>query len=296
MDYNNGRLILALLSFIFILADTFLANVVFVKNEKSIYSFLFIFIIIILLPGTSETVGYNQTNFFLLFFLLLVMYNINKPISGFYLALSLIIKPISGFLILFFMSEKKWKPIIYFVSTLIVLSSITAFFWGFQNIIGFFQSPPTQRLPQYLYVQDINQSILAILNRNLKGYGLTHNMINSIYYLIAIITTGLTYIASKRLNKINIYFSLFPFIVCMLMIYPSSLSHYMVYLFPVLLYFLLLLTDRVKKYFWLFILPTVSFLNTEVFFTYLVLWFVLLSIGFILPKTDGLKEKLKLAL
>ncbi len=236
------------------------------------------------LPGTSETVGYNQTNFFLLFFLLLAIYKINKPVSGIYLAMSLIIKPISGFLILFFVSDKKWKTVIYFVATTIALFSMTAFFWGFQNIVGFFQSPPTQRLPQHLYEQNINQSIVAVLNRNLQRYTLPQSMINVMYYCIAIIMTILSYIASKRLNKINIYFSFFVFIPCMLMIYPSSLWHYMVYLTPLAVYFLL--KEQDKKYFWIIILPAISFLRTEVFFTYLILWIALLYIGFFSLRKD----------
>lgn len=289
MDYHTSRLILAILIFISIFGNAILANIIFAKKDRSVYSFLFIFIIIMFLPGTSETIGYNQTNFFLLFFLLLTIYKINKPISGFYLAISLILKPISGFLILFFISGKKWKPVIYFAATLIVLFSITAFFWGFQNIVGFFQSPPTQRLPQGLYVQNINQSILAVLNRNLERYWLSQSMINSIYYFTAIIMTVLSYIASKRLNKLNIYFSFFVFILCMLMIYPSSLWHYMVYLTPLLVYFLLIKQD--KKYFWVIILPSISFLNTEVFFTYLILWMVLLYIGFFCYRDGNIYQK-----
>ncbi len=289
IDYHTSRLILTILTFIFIFGNAILANKIFVKKDRSEYSFLFIFIIIMFLPGTSETIGYNQTNFFLLFFLLLTLYKINKPISGFYLAISLIIKPISGFLILFFISDKKWKPVIWFAATLIVLFSITAFLWGFQNIVGFFQSPPTQRLPQELYVQDINQSLLAILNRNLERYKLTQTFINSIFYFCALIMVFLSYIASKRLNKLNLYLSFFVFLLCMLMIYPSSLWHYMVYLTPLLIYFLV--RKQNKKYFWIIILPAISFLGTEVFFTYLVLWIVLLYLGFFFSGDDRIYQK-----
>lgn len=288
VDYHISRLILAILIFIFIFGNTFLANLIFAKEQRSAYSFLFIFIIIMLLPGTNGTIGYTQTNFFLLFFLLLAIYNINKPISGFYLALSLIIKPISGFMIFFFISNRKWKSIIYFLATVIVLFSVTAFFWGFENIIGFFQSPPTKRLPLYLYEQNNNQSILAIFNRNLKEYGLTRNIINLIYYFSVIVLIGLSYLASKRLNKTNLYLSFCTFILCMLMIYPSSLNHYMVYLSPLLIYFLFLKKD--KKYFWLIILPAVSFLRTESFFSYLILWIFLLYISFFLSKSHYIKE------
>jgi len=241
------------------------------------------------LPGTSETIGYNQSNFFLLFFLLLAIYKINKSISGLYLAISLIIKPISSFLMLFFISAKKWKSAIYFVATLIVLFSITAFLWGFQNIIGFFQSPPTERLPQDLYVQNINQSLIGVLNRNMARYNLPQTLINSIFYFCAIIMVLLSYIASKKLNKLNLYLSFFIFVPCMLMIYPSSLWHYMVYLTPLLVYFLLRKQD--KKYFWIILLPAVSFLGTEVFFTYLILWIALLCLGFLFSSNEKIHQE-----
>src|SRR6185312_3442770 len=289
IDYHTSRLILTILIFIFIFGNAVLANKIFVKNDRSFYSFLFILLIIMFLPGTSETIGYNQTNFFLLFFLLLGIYKINKPISGVYFAISLIIKPISGFLMLFFISTKKWKSASYFVATLIVLFSITGFFWGFQNIIGFFQSPPTERLPQDLYVQNINQSLIAVLNRNMARYNLPQTFINSIFYLCAIIMVFLTYIASKKLNKLNLYLSFFVFLPCMLMIYPSSLWHYMVYLTPLLVYFLL--RKQNKKYFWIILLPAVSFLGTEVFFTYLILWIALLCIGFLFSSNEKIYKE-----
>jgi len=291
IDYHTSRLILTIFIFIFIFGNAVLANKIFVKNDRSFYSFLFILLIIMFLPGTSETIGYNQSNFFLLFFLLLAIYKINKPISGLYLAISLIIKPISGFLMLFFISAKRWKHLICFVATLIVLFSITAFLWGFQNIIGFFQSPPTQRLPQDLYVQEINQSFIGVLNRNLGRYNLPQTFINSIFYFCAIMMVVLTYIASKKLNKLNIYLSFFVFVPCMLMIYPSSLWHYMVYLTPLLVYFLLRKQD--KKYFWIILLPAVSFLGTEVFFTYLILWVALLCVAFFFSSNEKIYHEFK---
>lgn len=280
IDYHTSKVILVLLTFIFIIANTILANVVFVKKERSLYSFFLIFIIITLMPGTQTTIGFNQTNFFLLFFLILAMYKINKPISGFYLALSLIIKPISGILILFFVFHKKWKQVIYFIVTGISLLLITGLIWGFQNIFDFVQSPPTLRLPQELYIQHINQSLIGVLNRNLQFYGLGSNLINILYYVITIILLAGTFISSKKLNKVNSYLAFLPFILFMLMVYPSSLTHYMVYLIPIVIYFLFLKINL--KNFWIIFLLALSFAVTDVFFTYLILWiaFVYISLSY----------------
>ena len=277
IDYHTSKVILVILTFIFIIASTILANIVFVKKGRSIYSFFLIFIIIVLIPGTQSTIGFNQTNFFLLFFLILTMHKIDKPISGFYLALSLIIKPISGILILFFIFHKKWKQVAYFMATGAVLLCITGFIWGFQNIFGFIQSPPTLRLPQELYVQHINQSLIGVLNRNLQLYGLAYSSINILYYATTIILLAGTYISSKKLIKVNSSIAFFPFILFMLIVYPSSLAHYMVYLIPIIIYFLFL--KMYLRYVWIVLLIALSFAVTDVFFTYIILWIALFYIS-----------------
>src|SRR5690606_3060859 len=133
----------------------------------------FIFIIILILPATLETIYYIQTNFFILFFLLLMMRNLSKGHSGIYLALSLLFKPISAFLALFYLIQKKLKPFLSFCITSAILLILTGIIWGFNNFIDYFKSPPTKRLPHDLYLQNVNQSLLAILNRNLSDHGIT---------------------------------------------------------------------------------------------------------------------------
>jgi hypothetical protein len=282
---ETSRIVLSILVSIFILINAQLANIIFVKKERSIYSLLFIFIIIMLLPGTLTTINFNQTNFFLLFFLLLAIYYINKPISGIFLALSLIVKPLSGILILFYILSKKWRAVIYFVATGIALVLLTGFIWGFDNILGFFESPPTQRIPQFLYEENVNQSLISILNQNLKSYGFSQHLVNFSYYLGSIFIIGLTFFISLRFSKRSIYLSFFPFIISMLIIYPSSLSHYMVYLLPLFIYFLLLVKG--EKYLWLMLLPALSFAKTEIFFTYLILLGGLFIISLFFETTDN---------
>jgi len=157
---------------------------------------------------------------------------------------------------------------------------ITGLIWGFQNIFGFIQSPPTLRLPQELYVQHLNQSLIGLLNRDLQFYGIAPNVINILYYVAIIILLAGTYFSSKRLNKINNHLAFLPFILFMLMVYPSSLAHYMVYLIPIIIYFLFLKTER---YVWIVLLIALSFAVTDVFFTYIILWIALLYTSLSFP-------------
>ena len=273
-DYETSKTIFSILIFLFILLDVVIANQLFFKKERSIHSLLLTFIILILLPGTLETVFYNQTNFFLLFFILLTIKNINKPSAGIYLALSIVIKPITGILFLFFIIHGRWKAAMAFVVTGSLLVAMTAMIWGIHNVTGFFTSPPTSRLPYYLYEQPLNQSIIALFNRDIKFAGVSQHMIDLLYYYAAAIILGATIIVSKKLSNRGLLVSFFPFILCMLMIYPSSLDHYMVSILPICLYLLSLKENNL--FFWILLAVGFSFLYNEVFFSYVV-FFIILS-------------------
>jgi len=287
-EYQSSRTVFSVLVALFIILNAILANIVFLKKERSIFSFLIVFIIITVIPGTYNTIYLIQTNFFLLFFLMLTFYKIDKPISGFYLAISAIFKPISAILLLYFIINKKWKPAAWFIVSSGIFLLITCLIWGFDNLTSYILSPPTQRLPHSIYVQEVNQSLIGILNRNLEIYGLSNSVISLIYFSLSGIMAALTMVASKNLQKVNSQFSFLPFIPLMLLIYPSSLMHYMVYLVPVFLYFIIL--KKGEKYLWIVLVPAFIFLSSETFFSYLIIWIWLLFIGLFLNKNDKFKD------
>ncbi|MDO9256785.1 MAG: glycosyltransferase family 87 protein [Bacteroidales bacterium] len=289
-DYQSSRNVFSVLVAIFIILNAVLANIVFLKKERSIFSFLLIFIIIAVIPGTYNTIYLVQTNFFLLFFLMLSFYKIDKPISGFYLALSVIFKPISGILLLYFIINKKWKTVTWFSVSIVILLLITCFLWGFDNLASYIISPPTQRLPHSIYTQVVNQSLIGLLNRNLEIYGLSDSAISFLYFSLSGIMILITLLASKNLQKVNPQFSFLSFIPLMLLIYPSSLIHYMVYLIPVFLYFIFLKNGG--KYLWIILVPAFIFLSSETFFSYLIIWMMFLYAGLFRTKNDKFLDKL----
>lgn len=276
-DYETSKIIFSLSILVFIFLNAYLANTIFVKSEKSLISFLFILIIIILNPATSNTIAYLQTNFFILFFILLIYKNIEKPSAGIFLALSVIFKPITGILILYFLFNSRWKSVLYFSIMSLLLLLLTISFWGIDNIISFLASPPNQRLPQDLYVQGINQSLIAIFNRNLATYGIAYETINILYFIVTGAITFITIFASMKIAKYNLRLAFLPFIPLMLIVYPSSLSHYAVYLSLIILHFILL--PNGEKYFWIILVPAISFINNEAFFAYLFVWTILVYFG-----------------
>lgn len=292
LDYKTSRIILSILIFLFIIINAIVANKLFYKNERSFYSFLFIFIVIVLIPGTNHTIFCNQTTFFILFFIFLFMQNIDKPRAGIYLALSLIFKPITGFLILFFLLNKNWKAVYYFLLTVTVLFIITGFLWGFDEILNFFKSPPTLRMPESSYIETSNHSLIGIINRNLKDYNLPKNVINLLFYLMAGSMTFITMVASKKQLVTNTFLSFLPFLACMLMIYPSSQGAYMVMLIPLVLY--ISLQRHGEQYFWMILIPALAFARTEMFFTYLIPWIALVVIVLFSIVTNRANQSLNL--
>jgi hypothetical protein len=288
IDYSTARIIFTVLIFIFILGSIFAAHKLVQKKERSAYSLLFTLIILLFLPGTNSTMIFSQTNFFLLFFLILAVLHLESPMAGVYLALSVIFKPISVILILFFLLHKKWKPVFYFVGTGVLLTLVTAFAWGFRNIVQYFLSPPTKRIPFHQYTEDINQSVIAVLNRSLKPLGMAQYSINLLYYFCVAVLIVVTCMASKKLFRSNRRLSFLPFIPCMLLIYPGSADNYMVYLLPVFIWFLF--SDLKNKYFYSALLMAIVFLRIAPFFAYLVLLFIFIGIAF--PNMSGKIQKL----
>ncbi len=276
-DYTTSKIIFSVSILVFIFINAFVANTIFIKSGRSFISYLFILVIIILDPATNNTIAYLQTNFFILFLLLVTFKYIEKPSAGIFLALSIVFKPITAIFILYFIFNEKWKSVLYFSITSVILLFLTTYFWGIDNIISFFVSPPNERLPYNLYTQGINQSLIAIFNRNLTAYGIGFRTITILYFFFAGIMTIITIFASRKIAKYDNKLAFLPFIPLALIIYPSSLSHYAVYLLLIIMYFMFI--PNGEKYFWIILIPAISFINNEAFYAYLTIWLILVYFG-----------------
>lgn len=269
-EYETAQVLLSALIFIFVIASSVALYRLIFKEHKSIFTFLFVLIIVISFPGTMGTVGYHQTNFFILFFLILMLSKIDKPISGVFHAMTIFFKPITALLIFHTFINKRWKNVLLFSATGAVLILITGAIWGFQNILDYFISSPLSRYSVELYKQPINQSLLALFHKNFSVYNIQHNTIHFIYYIVALGMVGITICCSLKLGKKSKILSIFPFIPLMIMLYPSTMRHYMVYLIPLFLWFMN--TKNAEKYFMLMILPAAFFLQVQFFYSNMIIW------------------------
>ena len=169
------------------------------------------------------TVSSSQTNFILLFLLLLIKKYPDKKSAGIFLALAMFTKPYMIIFGLYFLFRMKWKPIIYFILSALVLVGITILIFGTAPFFDYIFNNPVQRLPKYVFLESAYQSLFAVLTRS--NIITPENPLTYLYIVSAIILTilfYLLYLAKKKMND----FLLATLLLVGLLIYPGMLYHY----------------------------------------------------------------------
>lgn len=221
----------------FLIMDIILLVKIFSVVGSQWINILVIFIITLVFPGTTTTILFNQTNFVLLFFMLLIYKDPENWKSGVYLILAVLIKPVAAVWFLYYIINKKWAPMAAASLSGVLLILLSVVLFGYDNYISFFSSPPTVRLPETQYMETINQSLFATITR----IGLRHD-ISSLFshrtlitIILSVLLMVVTCIVSRNLAKSSQRLSFLIFIPFSLLIYPGFLSHYTVLLIPVLI-------------------------------------------------------------
>jgi hypothetical protein len=216
MDVYTANVIWRILVLGFLIIDMALIYKLFRIDKSKWLQLLIIFVLTMTFPGTGSTLGYAQTNFFLLFFILLVYQDPSDWKAGVYMAIAVIFKPISVVWALIFLINKKWKPVLSFAVSSLVIIAATILLIGIENFMMYFTSPPIQRIPAGSYIEDINKSMNAVFTRAsmYTGMNLTKVAINWAVFsasLILLVVTCLASIKLKRVNEKASFLILLPF-------------------------------------------------------------------------------------
>lgn len=225
----------------FLFGCIYLIYSLFLKAEKLNGLLLTISLVLLFYP-VKDTIICSQTNFTLLFFLLLIYKYNNKQISGVLLALAVILKPFMIIFIFAYLYSKNWKPLISFIITSIILAGITVIVYGIEPFLTYILHNPTSRLPDYVYSEYINQSLKAFLVRSHLMYPLIFGVISLIFLII---TGYIIHKLSRKNSGIFVWSSLLLFV---LLVYPATLSHYGVLLLFPLFHLLFRNTHPPKPY------------------------------------------------
>jgi len=186
--------------------------------------------LLLLLRPAMATVWFGQTNFFLVLMLLLFWHDRARFRGGAWVALATVIKPIGAVLLLYAVIARRWRAIVGTGVVLGVLSLVTIAIFGWDTFATYFGHNPVSRMPTDVYVERINQSLLATVLRFTEfdfshGSPLLQPLFVVLAGTLAVATTALVYRAWASGDDDLALALTIPF---GLLVYPGTLAHYSV--------------------------------------------------------------------
>jgi hypothetical protein len=177
----------------------------------------------LLFPPVKTTIDYSQTNFILLFYLLLIKKHSDKKMSGIWLALAIFTKPYMIIFGLFLLLKKNWGAIIYFIITAIAICGLTMLLFGKSPFVSYIFDNPSQRIPATVFSEDLNQSLHAVLLR--AGIVTIDKPLTYLYFVIGILLFTAVYLFFLLKRKLYDYI-LAVLLLVALLLYPGTLNFY----------------------------------------------------------------------
>lgn len=236
LDINDASRVWGTLQLIILALDIWLIWRLF-QRDRGLLGALLVASLVLLLRPTQLTVEFAQTNFLVLFFVLLLWRDIGRPRAGLWLALGTWVKPLTAILGLFIVVRRRWAALAVGVVTALVLLAMTVAAYGLQPIRTYLVVNPVSSAPSWVYTQTINQSLLAMIVRATGGgpAGVSPFM-NPLFVVAATAIVGTAGFITAYGAVISDELALSLLIPTALMLYPSSSTHYGVLLLVPLFY------------------------------------------------------------
>lgn len=203
-------------------------------NGEGLYGLMLVSILFLIYPSVNETIQFSQTNFLVLFYLLLMKKHSDNKLAGVFLALAFFVKPYMLIFGVLFLFTKNWKAVFYFLLSSVLLSIFTIVLFGADTFMSYFSNNPAKRIPAWQYSEQINQSLHAVLIRaGFISIDKPSSYIIIVTALFSIVIVSLTYLYKKQ--KYDFMWSLLLLVT--LLIYPGTLSYYGVSLLFIVFWF-----------------------------------------------------------
>jgi Glycosyltransferase family 87 len=233
LSYSTALTLWTVFILLFLGGSICLTYSLFFKEYKLNGLILVATLFFLFLP-VRETIVFSQTNFLLLFYLLLIKKYANTKYAGIVLALAIFTKPYMIVFIMFFILRKNWKAILYFAVSCAAFVGITAALFGTAPFMSYIFNNAANRLPAWVFAESINQSLHAVLLR-------AHLISVEKPLVFACIAGGLllgTLIYLLFLVKRKLYDFILPVLLLIgLILYPGTLSYYGVLLLFIMFQF-----------------------------------------------------------
>ncbi len=281
-DFNTAHVLWIILNAICFSVCILLVWQIFLKKEKilgiTITTGLFL-----LLPGTHTAIRFEHNTFIFMLPLLLAWKYREKSSSGIWLAVGFCLKPLLVLLFIYPILRKKWKAFIYSIVSLIIISLITIAVFGTNTFFSFFtENPVAKNLPDFLYSEWVNQSLLAtILRLTSFDFASGSPLLHPIFLLTAGIISTSTFYLVFKLNKEDSDLAFAIIVIATLLLYPGSINSYSPLIIPLI--GLLISYTSLGKINYPLTFIIISFIYSIMFFnpfiSHLVLWIFLMTVA-----------------
>jgi hypothetical protein len=185
---------------------------------------------------SRDTVLLGQTNFFALLALALALVARDRAASGVWLALAVVAKPTFVLAMPWFVFRRHWRGALAAALALAALGLVAVALFGAHTCEAYFRDRVLSRLPDFMYTQSVNASLLAAVLRVLHVHAPSElPIVLPIYVAIALLLGIATAWAAWRGAIAGAKWSFTAAWLFALLVYPSSLTHYSVALLPPML-------------------------------------------------------------
>ena len=233
LSYENAIVAWTIFVLVFIPLSIYLLYDLFFKAFK-LNGLMLVGSLFFLFSPVLSTIIFLQTNFILLFLLLLIIKYRDKKIIGLLLALAIFTKPFMVVFALVFILRKQWKTILYLIISSISIIGATVLLFGTRPFISYFFNNPVKRLPDWVFTEKINQSLHAVL---LRADLITFDQSTSYTYISVCILLVTGFYLFYLLNKKLYDYIWVVLLLVGLLLYPGTLSYYGVMLLFVIFQF-----------------------------------------------------------
>jgi hypothetical protein len=248
--------------------------------------------LLLLFPVARKVAFFEQTNFILLAWTLLLWRDRLLPRAGIWCAMAICVKPFMASVALYPLLRRKWGMIIHMLVAGIVICALTVLAFGPSSFLSFFTEPTLARIPNAVYLQSINQSLLSTVLR-MTNYEFVHpeQFRHPLFLAGAAIITASTVWILHRLRSEQPEVMISLTMLLGLLLYPGNLNHYsLVCIIPILFLYRsgssgTLIQHWRKTLPWALWLLYVVF-DVAAFYANLALWTVLITLCLVELKSE----------
>lgn len=233
LPFDTALILWTIFISLFLFGSVYLVYTLFFEKYK-LNGLMLVATLFFLFSPVRSTLYYTQTNFILLFLLLLMKKYGDTKYAGIFLALAIFTKPYMIIFIVALILYKNWNAIIYFILSSIAIVGLAVSFFGTAAFTNYLFNNSVHRLPKEVFSEGINQSLHAVLIR--ADLISPDKSLTYIYISIGVLLATLVYLLFLVKRKLYDYIWAVLLLI-VLIIYPGTLSYYGVLLLFIIFQF-----------------------------------------------------------